>query len=558
MSAQATDETYDYVIVGAGSAGCVLANRLTEGGATVLLLEAGKWDRDPLIHVPLGIGKIFPERLHDWGYFMQPDPAMGGRGMECARGKVVGGSSSINVMAYVRGHRSDFDGWAASGLRGWGYQDVLPYFRRMESWEGGADAFRGDAGPLRVQQTRYDDPILASFIAAGQQAGFAETTDYNGADQDGFGLIQETIHNGRRQSAATAFLRPALRRRTLRVVVEAAVSRVVLEAGRAVGVAYRQGGQSHTAQARREVILSAGTIDTPKLLMLSGIGDPAQLGHHGIATAVAAPGVGQNLQDHLSVLLTHRRKDRSTFERAMRYDRLGVSMARSWLGMGGFAGDVPIGVTGFVRTRPDLPAPDIQLLFLAAPFPARPYLPPFSKPVVDGYGCRVALLHPRSRGTVSLASADPAAAPLIAGGFLADSADLDALRDGIALTKRIMRQPAMARHDAGEAGPSAAADSPAEQEAFIRKASVTVHHPSSTCRMGAAGDLARVVDAELRVCGVDGLRVVDASAMPNVAGGNINAVVIMMAEKAADMILGRTALPAQPWIETVQRTRELT
>lgn len=538
---QAADETFDYVIVGAGSAGCVLANRLTEGGASVLLLEAGKWDRDPLIHVPLGIGKIFAERLHDWGYFMQPDPAMDGRGVECARGKVVGGSSSINVMAYVRGHPDDFDGWAAKGLPGWDYRHVLPYFQRLECWEGGADAFRGGSGPLRVQQTRYDDPILASFIAAGQQAGFPAAKDYNGADQDGLGLIQETIHNGRRQSAATAFLRPALRRRNLSVVVEAVVSRVVLEGGRAVAVAYTQGEQPRMARARCEVILSAGTIDTPKLLMLSGIGDPAELARHGIAVGVAAPGVGQNLQDHLSVLVTHRRKDRSTFERAMRYDRLGMSMARSWLGMGGFAGDVPIGVTGFVRTRPDLEAPDIQLLFLAAPFPARPYLPPFSRPVADGYACRVALLHPRSRGTVSLASADPAAAPLIAGGFLTEPADLDVLRDGIDLTRRIMRQPAMNKHDAGETGPSAAAGSHAELEAFIRKASVTVHHPSSTCRMGAAGDAGRVVNAELRVCGVDGLRVVDASVMPNVAGGNINAVVMMIAEKAADLILGHMA-----------------
>ena len=530
--------SFDYVIVGAGSAGCVLGARLTEAGSTVLLLEAGSWDRDPLIHVPLGIGKIFPERLHDWNYSMQPDPALAGRAIECARGKVIGGSSSINVMTYVRGHRSDYDRWAAAGLPGWDYRGVLPYFRRSERFERGADAYRGDRGPLRVQLTRYPDPILRSFIAAGQRAGFPAAADYNGAEQEGFAPSQQTIHRGRRWSAATAYLRPALRRQALKVIVRAQAARVRVEGGRATGVEFTRGGQPHLATARREVVLCAGVIDTPKLLMLSGIGDLAQLAQHGIAPVAALPGVGQNLQDHLSVMVAHRRRDPSTIAPAMRYDRLAIAMARAWLGGGGFAADVPTCGTAFVPTRPGLPAPDVQLLFLAAPFPARPYM---RDPAPDGYGCRVALLRPASRGAVTLASADPADPPTITPNFLSAGADMATLLAGLRLLRRVLAQPDMAAHDGGEItpGPDVAADP--DLEAFVRRSAVTVHHPAGTCRMGPPIDAARVVDAELRVCGVDGLRIADASVMPDMVGGNINGVVMMIAEKAADMMLGRPA-----------------
>lgn len=536
-------ETYDFIVVGAGSAGCVMANRLTEAGASVLLLEAGKWDSDPLIHVPLGIGKIFPERMHDWGYFMEGDPGLDGRGIECARGRVIGGSSSINVMAYVRGHRADYDRWAAAGLEGWSYAEVLPYFRRSEAWEGGADTYRGGDGPLKVQRTRYRDPVLAAFIEAGEQAGYPANADYNGASQDGFGYIQETIGSGRRCSAAVAYLRPALKRASLEVVVEAMVSKVLIENGRATGVAYLRGGSPRLARARREVILCAGVIDTPKILMLSGVGDPAQLRAHGIPVLVESPGVGQNFQDHLSVMATYKRAKAGPFSRAMRYDRLALSMLGSWLGHDGFASDTPIGVTAFLKTAQDLAAPDVQLLFLAAPLPARAWLPPFSKPVPETFGCRVALLRPESRGTISLASADPAAAPLIKPNFLTSRTDRETLRAGLKMLRTIMAQPAIASLSTDELAPGRAVVDDEDLDAFIRRTSVTVHHPAGACRMGSAADAERVVDPWLRVCGVDGLRVVDASVMPDMVGGNINAVVMMMAEKAADAILGRR-LPA--------------
>ena len=541
FTAAGSVDSYDYIVVGAGSAGCVMANRLSEDGASVLLLEAGDWDRDPLIHVPIAIGKIFPERMHDWGYFFQPDAGIDARGIECARGKVVGGSSSVNVMAYVRGHRGDYDRWAASGLDGWSYDEVLPYFRRSETWEGGADTWRGGDGPLKVRRTRYDDVLLSSFIEAGRQAGYAITKDYNGAEQEGFDFIQQTIHRGRRCSAAVAYLHPIRKRPSLRVVVKAMVLRVTLDQGRATGVAYRVGNQTINARAAREVILCGGVVDTPKLLMLSGIGDPAQLTPHGIAVQVASPGVGANLQDHLSVMVNYRRRDKGPFEAAMRYDRLARAMLTAWLGGESFASDVPTGVTAFVKSAADKLLPDVQFLFLSAPLPARAWLRPFIEPVLDGFGCRVVLLRPESRGSIRLASADPQAAPLLIPNFLTTEQDKATLRRGVRMLREVMSQSAMGRHVEAELGPGPAAVDDEQIDAYVRKTSVTVHHPAGTCRMGGANDPLRVVDAELRVCGVDGLRVVDASVMPDMVGGNINAVVMMIAEKAADLVRGRRA-----------------
>tara|TARA_R110002096_G_scaffold53317_5_gene138629 strand:- start:1853 stop:3526 length:1674 start_codon:yes stop_codon:yes gene_type:complete len=537
-------ERFDYIVVGAGSAGCVMANRLSEDGATVLLLEAGGWDRDPLIHVPLAIGKIFPERLHDWGYFMEPDDGIDSRAIECARGRVIGGSSSVNVMAYVRGHRADYDGWSAQGLTGWSYDEVLPYFRRSETWELGADNYRGGDGPLKVRLTRYRDPLLASFIAAGRSAGFPETADYNGANQEGFGYIQQTIDRGRRCSAADAYLRPVMKRQSLRIVVDAMVSRVVIENKRATGVTYSRAGQQHFAKAEREVILCGGVINSPQTLMLSGIGDPDQLAAHGIPVEIPCPAVGRNLRDHLSVMLSYRRRDKGPFEAAMRYDRLALAMVKAWLGVESFASDVPTGVTAFVKTRADVTVPDVQFIFLASPLPAHPWLRPFIKPAIDGFGCRAILLRPESSGSVTLASADPTTAPLISPDFLTSEADRATIRRGVSMLRDVMAQPAMGAHVETELAPGTQVISDEQIDAFIRGTAVTVHHPAGTCRMGAADETNRVVDPELRVCGVDGLRVVDASVMPGLVGGNINAVVMMIAEKAADMIRGRAPLSA--------------
>jgi len=533
---------YDYIIVGAGSAGCTLANRITEDGdSRVLLLEAGGWDRDPLIHMPLAWGKILLDRRHDWGYDIEPDPSTGNRRLECMRGKIVGGSSSVNAMAYVRGHRSDYDRWAANGASGWSYSDVLPYFRRQESWEGGESFYRGGHGPLATRNSRYEDPLVDAYIEAAAQAGHPYNEDYNAAQQDGISRMQMTIRKGRRESAATAYLYPALSRDRLTLEVNAQVTRVVMEGRRAVGVEYIRNGARLTARARREVILATGAINSPQLLMLSGIGPADELARHDIGVHVALAGVGQNLQDHAAALLLYARSSPGPVHRNMRLDRLAVELARGYLFGTGFTADLPGGITAFLKTDSSEPAPDTQLLFIAGPLGAAPYLP-LQKGFADSFACRIVLVRPESRGSISLASSAPLAHPHIRQKLLATDRDWSTMRRAVALFRDIARQRALASFIAGELGPLATVRNDEQLEHVIRTTAVTAHHPAGTCRMGAASDPMAVVDAELRVYGTEGLRVVDASVFPDLVGGNINAAVVMIAERASDLIRGRERL----------------
>ena len=532
--------SFDYIIIGAGSAGCTLANRLSaDGRMRVLLLEAGGWDRHLLLKLPLAWGAVLLNRMYDWGYDTEPEERMDGRRIEVARGKVVGGSSTINAMAYVRGNRADYDRWASRGLPDWSYENVLPYFRKQESWEGGASHYRGGNGPLATRKARYQDPLVEAYLAGAQEMGYALNDDYNGVEQDGFSRMQMTIRDGRRESAATGYLHPVLSRENLTVRVNSLVSRVSIEGSRAVGVDYIHKGECRFVSAEREVILAGGAINSPQLLMLSGVGDPAGLSPYDITVKAELPGVGKNLQDHVAALLIYGRRDQSPFLRHMRADRLLLALGQGLLAGRGFATELPGGITGFVKTKGDEPVPDIQLLFIAGSLAAKPYLPPFTQPFADSFACRIVLLRPESRGSITLASANPMVHPKIRQALLSVDADWRKLSAGIRIFRELAQLPRLAPYVAREIGPGATVTTAKELETYVQKTAVTAHHPCGTCRMGPASDPNAVVDPELRVHGIDGLRVVDASVFPDLVGGNINAPVIMVAEKAADLILER-------------------
>ncbi|ROT46381.1 GMC family oxidoreductase [Pusillimonas sp. NJUB218] len=538
-------QSFDYIIVGAGSAGCTLANRLTEDPeARVLIIEAGNWDRDPLIHIPLGWGKIFQKRLHDWMYFSEPEPHVDGRRVECARGKVVGGSSSTNAMAWVRGNPQDFNRWASQySLPDWSYDNVLPYFKKQEDFPQGNNTERGSGGPIGVQRCTYEDPLTAAYAEAAKAAGHGWTDDYNTAHQVGFSRLQMSIKNGKRCSAAVAYLRPALMRRNLSIKVNALVTRVIIQNGRATGIELVENGQRKIIHADREVLLSGGVINTPQLLMLSGIGDANHLHRHGIECQMDLKGVGQNLQDHVSTIVMYKRKSPSPFLKMMRLDKIGPAMINAYLFGKGFASDVPGGLVAFLKSQASMQTPDIQMLLTAAPLAAWPYLKPFKQPFEDGFACRTVLLHPESRGKIELASADPTQAPKIFQNFLSSEKDWESIRASIRHIREIAKQPSLAPYIDKEIAPGPACESEEALDAFIRKTAITVHHPASTCRMGASDDAMAVVDSQLRVHGVDRLRVVDASVMPDLTSGNINAPVIMIAERAADFIRGHAQSP---------------